>query len=154
MFHTLIIIFFQSFMKRKHIKNIFLVAVFCLLTSMNALQAQWIQANGQGIGSVKCFAISGTNLFAGTNGGGVFLSNDNGTSWTPVNKGLSNTVVNALAVSDAGIFAGTNGGGVFLSNDNGTSWTSVNEGLTSTVVNALAVSDAGIFAGTPSGDVF
>ena len=38
-------------------------------------------------------AVSGTNLFAGTDGGGVFLSTNNGTSWTAVNTGLTNTDV-------------------------------------------------------------
>jgi hypothetical protein len=32
---------------------------------------------------------TGTNLFAGTYGGGVFISANDGTSWTPVNTGLS-----------------------------------------------------------------
>jgi hypothetical protein len=62
---------------------------------------------------VRAFAISGTNLFAGTDGGGVFLSTNNGTSWTQVNNGLTNTDVHAFAVSGTNLFAGTNGGGVF-----------------------------------------
>lgn len=47
--------------------------------------AQWVQTNGPCGGFVSCFAISGTNLFAGTNGG-VFLSTNNGTSWTAVSS--------------------------------------------------------------------
>jgi hypothetical protein len=38
--------------------------------------------------SVACFAVSGVNLFAGTEFGGAFLSTNNGTSWTPLNEGL------------------------------------------------------------------
>ena len=38
-------------------------------------------------------AVSGTNLFAGTYGGGVFLSTNNGTNWTAVNNGLTNSNV-------------------------------------------------------------
>jgi len=54
-------------------------------------------------------AISGTNIFAGTNG--VFLSNNNGSLWTDVNNGLpANTYVRALAISGTNIFAGTYGG--------------------------------------------
>jgi hypothetical protein len=34
--------------------------------------AQWVQTNGPYGGPVSCFAISGTNLFAGTEGGGVW----------------------------------------------------------------------------------
>jgi hypothetical protein len=62
----------------------------------------------------------GTNLFAGTEGGGVFLSTNNGTSWTAVNTGLTHTYVLSLAVSPAtgeaggtNLFAGTEGGGVW-----------------------------------------
>ncbi|MCK7528687.1 MAG: hypothetical protein MZV64_69585 [Ignavibacteriales bacterium] len=42
---------------------------------------------------VSALAVSGTNLFAGTMAGGVFLSTNNGTSWTAVNTGLTNTYV-------------------------------------------------------------
>jgi len=82
------------------------------------------------------FSADGTKLFAGTDGG-IFLSTDNGTSWTAVNTGLTNTTVHALAVSGANLYAGTEGG-VFLSTDNGTSWTAVNTGLTNTTVLSLA----------------
>jgi len=97
---------------------------------------------------------SGTNIFAGTWGGGVFLSTNNGTSWTQVNNGLMNTVVRSLAVSGTNIFAGTSGGGVYLSTSNGASWTEVNNGLKNTYVYALAVSGTNLFAGTLIGGVW
>jgi hypothetical protein len=100
---------------------------------------------------VRALAVSGTNLFAGTDYVGVFLSTDNGTSWTEVNTGLTNTYVRAFAVSGTNLFAGTDGGGVFLSTNNGTSWTAVNTGLTNTTVWSLAVSGTNLFAGTYGG---
>ena len=128
--------------------------VLCLFTNTITLQAQWIQTNGPYNGNVMTFAVSGTNLFAGTPGGGVFLSTNNGTSWSPVSSGLTNTNVLALAVSGTNLFAGTYGGGVFLSTNYGTSWTAVNTGLTNTYVSALAVSGTNLFAGTSGGGVF
>jgi len=95
--------------------------------------------------------VSGSNLFAGTWGGGVFLSTNNGTSWTAVNTGLTDRDVFALAVSGSNLFAGTWGDGVFLSTHNGTSWTAVNTGLTNRDVSALAVSGSNLFAGTDYG---
>jgi hypothetical protein len=99
-------------------------------------------------------AVSGTNLFAAINWVGVFLSTNNGTNWTPVNSGLTNTAVMSLAVSGTNLFVGTNGGGVFLSTNNGTSWTAASTGLGGTSVNTLAVSGTNLFAGTGGGGVY
>jgi len=89
--------------------------------------AQWQQTNGPYNGAVLALASSGTNIFAGTGNGGVFLSTDNGTSWTEKNNGLTNTNIESLAINGTNIFAGTHSGGVFLSTDNGASWTQVNK---------------------------
>jgi len=78
---------------------------------------------------VTVFALIGTNLFAGTDGG-VFLSTNNGTSWTAANAGLTTTDIRALTALATNLFAGTDGGGVFLSTNNGTSWAATNTGLT------------------------
>ena len=68
------------------------------------LHAQWVQTNGPYGGNINCFVESKINLFAGTDGG-VFLSTNNGTSWsqTPL-VGVS---VKSLALSGKNIFAGT-----------------------------------------------
>jgi ligand-binding sensor domain-containing protein len=108
--------------------------------------AQQMKSNGPYGGSIHSFAVSGTNLFVGTGGGGVFLSTDNGSSWTEVNSGLMNTCVYSLAVSGTNLIAGTNGG-VFLSTNNGTSWTSTGPGFAAEVFS-LAVSGTNLFAGT------
>ena len=129
-------------------KNLFLI-LFVLL-SINSINAQWVQTNGPFGGAVYCFAKSGTNLFAGTEGeGGVFLSTNNGNSWTAVNNGLTNQYVLALAVSETNLFAGTEGGGVFLSTNNGNSWINKNQGFhTITTVSSLLIANNYIFAGT------
>ena len=116
--------------------------------------------------TVNSLAVSGTNLFSGTNGG-VFLSTNSGASWTAENSGLTNTGVAALAVSGTVLYAGTAGGGIFLSMNNGTSWIVDTIGLASTPppntsssafsaydVYALTVSNSNILAGTGGGGVF
>jgi hypothetical protein len=55
---------------------------------------------------------SGENTFAGTDSG-VFLSTNNGASWTAVNTGLTYPRVQSLAVLGTNLFAGTYGGGVW-----------------------------------------
>jgi hypothetical protein len=99
---------------------------------------------------ITCFAVNGTNLFAGTNLG-VFRSTNNGTSWTAVNTGLTDSGnVMSLAVSGTNLFAGTYYGGVFLSTNNGTSWTLVGTGIGFGAAS-LAVSSTMLFAGTDLG---
>ncbi len=91
-----------------------IIIIIILLSPIFAVRlvAQWVQTNGLNIGDVRCFAVNGTDLFAGTYGG-VLRSTNNGTSWTTVNWGLSNLDVHCLAASGANLFAGTYGGGVF-----------------------------------------
>jgi outer membrane protein assembly factor BamB len=75
-----------------------LVLFFLSLMHGGVAHAQWVQTNGPYGGMIISLAVSGTNLFAGI-GGGVFRSTNNGTSWTVVNNGLTNTSVLALAMT-------------------------------------------------------
>ena len=102
---------------------------------------------------VFCLAVSGTNLFSGTNTG-VFLSTNNGASWTAVNSGLTYTDVVAFAVSGTNLFAGTASHGVFLSTNNGTSWTDINSGLINKHVTSFAVDGTNLFVGIQGSGVF
>ena len=91
--------------------NIFTGTLFGGVFLSTNKKSGWVNAGLAGY-NVYAFAFSGTKIFAGT-GNGVFLSVDNGTSWTAVNTGLGNYTINALAVSPDSlgfIFAGTDGG--------------------------------------------
>ncbi|MFB0536236.1 MAG: WD40/YVTN/BNR-like repeat-containing protein, partial [Anaerolineae bacterium] len=100
----------------------------------------------------------GKSLFAGTWGGGVFRSDDEGQSWQPVSEGLTSLGVEVLVVGPDGksLFAGARGDGVFRSDDEGQSWQPVNEGLTNLYVQTLVVGPDGksLFASTDGGGVF
>jgi len=138
-------------------KLIFVASILSVAFIFRAeASAQWVQTSGPtGNGTfVECFAVNGTNLFAGTQDGGVFLSTNNGTSWTWV--GVLNGAT-ALTISGTNIFAGTygiaglSGDGVFLSTDTGKSWTAVNNGLTESDVTAFATIGTNIFLGSKEG---
>ena len=86
---------------------------------------------------------------AGTDGGGVFASTNNGGNWTPVNNGLGNPYVLALTVSGNALYAGTDGGGVYRSLNNGQNWTALNNGLPPKLnVYSFAVLGSQLFAGS------
>ena len=95
---------------------------------------------------------SGANIFAATLYG-VFISADNGKTWTAVNNGLADTHVWAFCVNDTAMFAGT-GRGVFISTDKGKNWASVNTGLTTNDIHSLAAGTDYIYAGTESSGVW
>jgi photosystem II stability/assembly factor-like uncharacterized protein len=65
--------------------------------------------------SVMCLAVSGSNIFAGTDGAGVFMSSNQKKSWVMVNSGLKSSQVCALAVSGDYLIAGTMQGGIWRS---------------------------------------
>jgi hypothetical protein len=109
-----------------------------------------VQTNGPYGSSVRSFAVSGTDVFAGISGG-VFVSADSGTNWVPGNIGVGIDGPDALAASGTNLFSGFYGEGVFLSTDRGTSWKAVNHGLTNTNVNCLVVSGANLYVGTSVG---
>jgi len=53
---------------------------------------------------------SGTNLFAGTWGGGVFLSSDSGENWHSINSGLTNMDDRALTIFNDDLYLAAVGG--------------------------------------------
>jgi len=131
-------------------KKLLLCTLSVLCT--NFLNAQWQQTSCPNGGTFRCITSDGTNIFAANgNGAGIFLSTNNGGTWTAVNNGLTNVSDYSLLISGTNIFTGTNGSGVFLSTNNGSNWTQVNTGLTSFWVKALAINGTNIFAGTTGG---
>ena len=120
----------------------------------------WIKA-GLTDTAVYSLAVSGTNLFAGagpmgSNTLGVYISTNDGQSWTSESSGLlTGYNFTSIAVSGTTLFAGTWSAGAFLSTNNGTSWTAVNSGLPGPCeVNCFAVNGPNLFAGTGYGGVF
>src|SRR5262245_57794022 len=94
---------------------------------------QWT-SNGPEGGAILSLAVNPltpATLYASTNGGGVFRSQNGAGTWSAVNTGLTNRIVNALAIdpqSPATAYAG-GPGGVFKTTNAGASWTAVNVGL-------------------------
>jgi hypothetical protein len=113
------------------------VVLACLIAPRQDISyGQWVQAGLESY-SVTALASSrnstgDTILFAGTSNSGVFRSTNNGSSWVPVNNGLTRPWVIALLVSETNLFAMTHvspgdaGVSVFRSTNHGTSWVETN----------------------------
>ncbi len=118
-------------------------------TDFGSSWSRSLALNGE---SVRDLVTDGGNLYAGVSSGadvyGVYISTDNGTTWSSGRSGLPPwSDVNAVAVSGASLFAGTFAG-VFLSTDGGHSWVPVSSGLADTSISTLAVNDGYLYAGT------
>ncbi len=135
---------FKALEKEKQMKKVLRLTfvVFCLLTHSLPSRAQWIQTNGPYGGKVNSLAAVGGNIAAGVYGAGLYLSTNNGTSWSSISRDIT---PNAFVVSGGNLFAGD--GGVFLSTDSGMTWNHANEGMGTSSIFALALSGSDLFAG-------
>ncbi|MGD0711488.1 MAG: T9SS type A sorting domain-containing protein [Bacteroidales bacterium] len=129
-------------------KNFLLIITFISLVSF--VNAQWQQTSFSS-SQVDCTAIRDSNIFVGTFNNGVYLSTDNGSTWTAKNSGLTSTTIFELTLKGDTVFAGT-ANGVFKSTNNGAGWVAVNTGIDdSTDVNALTINGNNVYAGTDFG---
>ena len=99
---------------------------------------------------VRILYLNGSDILAGTYGGGVYLSTDNGINWFTRNNGLSNLNVYSIVVNGSNLYAGTSAG-VYLSTNYGLNWTA--GWLTNQTIYTLAASNNRIFAGSNTGSL-
>jgi len=95
----------------KKISQVFMV-ILCSFFTISVQAQNWEEIKSMEGGNIFAFAVNENKIFVGAEGG-VFLSTNNGTSWTAINNELTNPAVNALAVSGDYLFAGTYGSSVF-----------------------------------------
>jgi len=115
--------------------------------------------NGLTYHYVWSLASFGSNLFAGTSagshGGGVFVSTDNGANWTAGN-GLSYVGYSSIVTDGTNIFAGTESDSIFLSTNNGLNWSCVSNGLPTgyNIIRSLVIQGNNIYAGIEGAGIF
>ncbi|NIO48898.1 MAG: hypothetical protein GTN73_05595 [Candidatus Aminicenantes bacterium] len=131
---------------------IFLIGMAILLSFPQGSGAHWVPAGNPGGGRITSFAVKGSNLFVSTDLG-VYLSPDNGATWTAVNSGLpgkngdpGQAFVGCLAVSEANLVAGTPDG-IFISANNGKNWTATSSAEHMHTAYCFAASGTNIFGG-------
>jgi photosystem II stability/assembly factor-like uncharacterized protein len=119
----------------------------------------WAACKGPEGASINSFFKKDQTLFAGTNGGGIFSSSDEGMSWKDCSTGLSNdnskggNIVYTFTSGDSGIYAGTNGG-IYLSGDMGASWKTRNVSLYAKNIKCFGWMGKQLLAGSSDGGVF
>lgn len=97
--------------------------IFLFLANTLSMFSQWEPSyNGLPNSRVSCMAYNGNYLFAGFYNNGVYLSTDNGNSWSRRNYGLTDTTVLCLAFQGNNLFAVTSMYRIYFSSDDGASW--------------------------------
>jgi photosystem II stability/assembly factor-like uncharacterized protein len=103
---------------------------------------------------INCLVACGTDLYASTDGGGVFRSADDSMSWETANSGLPDeSLVQDLKTFGPNIYAATSVPNIieksciYLSKDEGESWKPINLGLPfGDITRGLAVIGSNLFA--------
>lgn len=122
---------------------------FCCLLAFPARSQQWVQTNGPEGGIVRSICVVGDTYFASSRGTGVYLSSNNGDTWSP--SGLTRGEINIVAVAhDTIVYAGGSEG-IYRTADRGKSWTSV--GFFGGV-NTLLIKGDTLFAAETSNSFF
>jgi photosystem II stability/assembly factor-like uncharacterized protein len=140
-------------MKRNLVHLILGIGLLILLVQSSS--AQWVRTNGLIGQSVAALAVRDSNILAAIPNAhsGVFLSTNNGITWTAE---LTREIT-CFAVDGNDILAGSSlVPGVYLSTNGGTSWTEINgtalqSGSSISNILCLAVNGNNIFAGTYTG---
>lgn len=105
--------------------------------------------NGLNQRPIADIEANGRHLYAATDMGRLFVSDNRGQNWRQINQNLlGNSTVRCLGMKGATVFAGTWGGGIFKSSDSGATWDSVNNFLTERYIVSISVCDTAIYAGT------
>ena len=114
-------------------KKILVFSVLVVIMHTN-IKAQWIQTNGPSSGYLSDLTSDGTNIYiAGSSqnnsnlGPGVFHLNNNGTNWTQINNGLTNTSIKKIITNGNYVFAASNSG-LYRKSSTANNWTQINNG--------------------------
>ncbi len=133
--------------------------LFCVTPTgifMSTNQGDNWSAAGLSTTDVRAIAAINNTLFVGTNGTGIYKSDDYGATWVAINNGL-NGALNFRAMESKGntLFAGgPTGTGVFRSLDFGANWTLLGGGLASGSFRGFASNSQLIVAGSFGNGVF
>ena len=118
--------------------------------------ANWTAINnGLTVSEIYSLAGSGSDIYAGTFGGGVFYSSITEQIGMLLILVWQICMFTLWEINGSNIFAGTSNQGVFLSTNNGTSWTTINNGLPPyTSINGFTFNNQNVFVGTYEGMFF
>lgn len=110
------------------------------------------QKTNIGLANIKALAFNENTLLAVTGNNNMFRSEDNGTTWSPVEilpPSMSTAAIVSLIADGVQFYAGTSNG-VFRSQDNGKTWSTHGQ-ISQRRVSSLFATQNSLWAGTQNG---
>ncbi len=123
------------------------IVLFGCASGVRAQSLQWVNVIAPAVGAVNCFAVDSSTIYAGTADSGIYVSTNNGISWSAIDGSLNVPSMSALYVRGEGLIAGTFTGGLYRSNNFGESWEHITAGASD--FDYTLFDDSGtVYAGT------
>ena len=89
----------------------------------NSADSTWVHLTSYPGTYTNVLAVKDNWLFAGTELGGLFRSNDDGNTWQGCNGCFTDSTISDIVVKGNKLFTYVTGDGLYVSNDNGSQWT-------------------------------
>ena len=126
--------------------------ILLFLFAASFANAQWVQTGPMYGGTINSIVANGGNLYAVSRGSGVFVSANNGVSWSLI---PSSPQGHSIAIVGTDIFVGTYFDGVVFSPNNGVNWIQLNNGLPSnSEIDLITAIGTTLFASVASGGLY
>jgi photosystem II stability/assembly factor-like uncharacterized protein len=134
-------------MKRKFILSI-CIWMFAIVTLV--LSQEWQSCNsGLPNLSARTIVASGNSLYLSLLKNGIYVSNDNGVSWSSKSSEIDGKYLNKIAIADSSIYVTTINAGLLFSSNLGKTWTTIGQ-FTDELTDIKILGDT-IFLGSAAG---
>ncbi|MFI5144737.1 MAG: T9SS type A sorting domain-containing protein [Ignavibacteria bacterium] len=121
--------------------------LFFLIPMM--INAQWVQTNGPGVGSVFKIVKNGTLIFAGTSN--LYSTSNNGDNWTKIPVANFDPQIQSIVISDSLILCGAGHYGIYRSTNYGITWSNISLSSNEDFILSAAISPPCVYFGSGPG---
>ena len=119
------------------------------LSADNGISWQ-LKSTGLSCTNISSMTVNNNDIYVGTTGGcGMYLSTNNGNSWSGINNGISGNIV-SLSSNGTHVFTATNNG-VFITTNGGAQWYNANSGLMSLNIFTLLCTPGNVYLTNSNG---
>jgi photosystem II stability/assembly factor-like uncharacterized protein len=114
----------------------------------------WTTIPDSGLSYLSAIGLLNQNIYAGTDIGELYVTNNDGLSWQNISSNLPNSKITCILPTVGTLCVGTQTMGIYMSVNNGGSWTQTNSGITHLNITDIRLQAGVLYASTLGGGVF